>query len=460
MKLAGPKTPHWLNIIQYISNPLGFLEKTASRYGDTFTLSGSLSTTDSRTVVVVSHPKALKQVFTRPQDITSPGELHQAMAPFIGENSLLLIDGSRHRHRRKLLRPSFHGKCLYDYGRSICEITEKIVNSYSPNQIFLAYDALQEISLQIILETVLGLRQEGLRRQLRQRYVFYKKCVNSPLIPLVITVPILRQDFGKWTPWGRFLYAKQQINELIYVEINKCRHQNDPSRTDILNTLISARDESGETMTDDELCEDLRLMFFAGQEPPATAVAWAIYWLHNHPEILEKLRKELDDLGTDADPVNIAQLPYLTAVCNETMRISPVIPFTSPRLAEVPIELMGYKLEANTILECCTYLTHQREDLYPEPKKFRPERFLEREFTPYEFLPFGGGMRGCIAQPFAEYEIKLILATLISRYEWQLLGQRPERYWVEGTILRPAKGVQIKRLKQRSRKSKNAAIYS
>ncbi|HHP7245197.1 MAG TPA: cytochrome P450 [Elainellaceae cyanobacterium] len=460
MKLTGPKTPHWLQMMQYITDPVGFLEKTAKRYGDIFTLSGSLSTTDSRPVVVVTHPRAIQQIFTQTEEITAPGELHQVMAPLVGDNSLLLIDGIRHRNRRKLLMPPFHSNRLDIYGKSICEITRKIISSYPVNQTFSVYMALQEISLQVILETVFGLHQVALRQQLRQRYLSNKRYGKNPLMPLLISFPILRKDLGRWSPWGRFLYLKRQIDELIYTEIRKCRQQNDSSRTDILSLLISARDEVGEPMTDDELCDDLRLLLSAGQEPTAITVAWAIYWLHTYPEILEKLRQELDSLGADSDPVAIARLPYLTAACNEAMRISAIIPFTSPRLVQAPIELMGYRLNPNTILDCCIYLTHQREDLYPEPKKFKPERFLERKFSFYEFLPFGGGMRGCIAQPLAEFEMKLMLATLLSHYEWKLVNQSPERSQFEGTALTPANGVRVMVTKQRQQQRRQSPQFT
>ena len=448
MELTGPKTPYWLQMIQFIVEPVGFLEKTTKRYGDIFTLPVSLSTTDPRPTVVVSHPQAIKQVLTQTKEITSPGELHQAMAPFVGENSLLLIDGDRLRNRRKLIMPPFHSNRLDAYGNSICEITRKTLSNYPTNQAFSVYLALQEISLQILLEIAFGLRQVELRQQLRQRYLSFVKYVKT-VAPFLVPFSILKKDLGRWSPWGRIFYLRQRIDELIYAEIRKCRHQDSSSRTDILSLLTSARDEEGEPMTDDELCDDLRLLLSAGQEPTAITVAWAIYWLHTHPKILEKLQQELDSLGTDPDPMAIARLPYLTAVCNETMRISAIIPFTSPRLVQAPIELMGYQLQPNTILDCCIHLTHQREDLYPEPKQFKPERFLERNFSSYEFLPFGGGLRGCIAKPFAELEIKLMLATLLSHFEWKLVNQSPDNYQFEGTVLVPANGVQVIMTKQR-----------
>lgn len=460
MKLTGPKSPHWLQMVQYASDPIGFLEKTAKRYGNIFTLTGSLATTDSRPVVVVANPKALKKIFSRPKEVSSPGELQKAMAPFLGENSMLLIDPKSHRRRRKLLMPPFHGKRLFTYGKSICEITRKIINSYPPDKDFQVYLAAQEISLQVILEIVFDLPEVELRQQVRQCYLAERKYFENPLVPLMVTFPFLRKDLGRWSPWGKLQYLKGQLDELIYSEIRKCRQQKDSNRTDLLSLLLSAQDEAGDSMTDSELCDDLRLMLTTAQETVSVATSWAIHWLHTCPETLNKLRKELDDLGADPDPIEVARLPYLTAVCNEAMRIAPILPFTSSRLTQVPVELMGHQLEANTIIDCCIYLTHQDEDLYPEPKKFKPERFLEREFLSHEFIPFGGGMRTCIAQPLAEYETKLMVATLVSHYEWELTNQKPEGYQFVGSLITPGNGVPAKITKQRQQQRRQVPQFT
>ncbi len=141
--------------------------------------------------------------------------------------------------------------------------------------------------------------------------------------------------------------------------------------------------------------------------------------------------------------MSIFTLPYLSAVCNEALRIYPTQLFAFPRLVESPIKLMGYDLSPGTILIANIYSTHQREDLYSQPKEFQPERFLEKQYSPYEFLPFGGGSRVCIGGTFALFEMKLILATILSRYELELVSQRPERPKFGGLICYPASGVKM-----------------
>lgn len=180
-----------------------------------------------------------------------------------------------------------------------------------------------------------------------------------------------------------------------------------------------------------------------GFENTSTAIAWSLYWVHKETEVQTKLLQELDSLGEFADPMSIARLPYLTAVCNETLRISSVNMMISGRVVVSPIELMGYKLEPGTALFGSIYLTHQRSDLYPEPKRFKPERFLEREFSAYEFVPFGGGIRSCIGASLALFEMKLALATVLSRYQLALNDRKPEKLQGRGIVLVPAHGVNM-----------------
>ncbi|GAX35835.1 cytochrome P450 [Nodularia sp. NIES-3585] len=141
--------------------------------------------------------------------------------------------------------------------------------------------------------------------------------------------------------------------------------------------------------------------------------------------------------------MSIFRLPYLTAVCNETLRIYPVVMLTFPRIVQEPVELLGYSLEPGTAVAGCIYLVHQREDLYPEPKQFKPERFLERQFSPYEFIPFGGGVRRCMGEALAVFEMKLVLAKILSSYELALADDKPEVPRRRGVTLAPGRGVNM-----------------
>jgi len=199
-------------------------------------------------------------------------------------------------------------------------------------------------------------------------------------------------------------------------------------------------------MSDKELRDEIMTLLFAGHETTATSMAWALYWLHQYPKIKAKLLQELGSLADKADPMTIAKLPYLTAVCQETLRRSPVAMLTFPRVAQEPVEFLDYSFESGTIFMGCMYLTLQREDLYPNPKEFRPERFLERKYSSFEFIPFGNGARRCVGEALALYEMKLVLATILSHYQLEFADSRPEVPRRRGVTLAPAKGVQMKLL--------------
>jgi cytochrome P450 len=168
-----------------------------------------------------------------------------------------------------------------------------------------------------------------------------------------------------------------------------------------------------------------------------------LYWIHKIPSVYEKLRQELDNLGPNPDSGTIFKLPYLNAVCSETLRIYPVAMLTFPRKVMTPVSLAGYELEPGQVVMGSIYLTHQREDLYPQPKQFRPERFLERQFSPYEFLPFGGGARRCIGLAFAQLEMKLAIAKIISGYELELVTQSEVKAKRRGLVTSPDRAIEM-----------------
>ena len=394
--------------------------------------------------VFVNHPEAMRQIVTSDrQKFFASGKYNQLLKPLVGENSLLLIEGDRHKKRRKLLLPPFHGERMQVYGQTICDLTRNIIDRLKPNQTFIARQVSQAVSLQVILEAVYGLQDSNRSQELKQRITKLANIFESTLASALLFFPWLQKDLGAWSPWGNFMRQQQAIDEAIYQELAARRTQDISNRQDILSLMMSARDETGEALKDLELRDELMTLMLAGHETTATAIAWSLYWVHRYPQIKAKLVAEIASLGTNPKPMEIAKLPFLDAVCKETLRIYPVAMLTFPRVVQEPMELMGYKLEIGQILMGCIYLLHQREDVYPEPRKFKPERFLEREFSAYEFFPFGGGKRRCIGEALAQLEMKLVLATIISQYELELVSQKPETPARRGVTLAPKTGVRM-----------------
>ncbi|HBK21554.1 MAG TPA: cytochrome P450, partial [Planktothrix sp. UBA10369] len=330
----------------------------------------------------------------------------------------------------------------------ITDITQKVMSKLSEGKPFIAREIMQEISLDVILKVVFGVYKEERYSQLKRLLSGMLEVFKSPLTSSFLFFPILQQDLGPWSPWGYFLKQRQQIDELLFAEIRECRENLDESRQDILSLMIAARDEEGNPMTDQELRDELLTLLFAGHETTATAMSWALYWIHSQPEVYEKLIQELKSLPQNAEGMDIFRLPYLTAVCQETLRIYPVAMLTFARTNKQSVDLMGYQLPPKTLVVGCIYLTHRREDLYPQADQFKPERFLERKFSPYEFLPFGGGSRLCIGMALAQYEMKLVLATILSNYELNLLEKQPVKAVRRGVTLAPKGGIKMQLLKK------------
>ena len=424
LKLPCPNSLYLLRMFQWTLNPVEYMDRAVAECGDTFILGQS----GRNPSIMVSHPETMKTIFTDPS-LGDCGELNELFRPLVGENSIFLLNGDFHKRRRKLLMPSFHEKHLVRYGEIISQITEQIIGQWEVNQPFSVMSMTEEISTSVILKVVFGIYQDDRYQRMKSLIRDRQRLIGLPLTYFLLNCPSLQQDWGSWSPWGRITDKIRQIDDLVYTVIRDRRAQANPEQVDMLGLLLNAHDENDQKLTDTELRDELMTLLSAGSSTTATAIAWALYWIHKLPQVKEKLLAELASLGSNRDPMTIVRLPYLSAVCNETMRIYPSLMLTFPRVVKSPLKIRGYQLDTGTSLIGSIYLTHQREDLYPQPKQFQPERFLNKQFSPFEFLPYGGGNRRCIGANLAEFEMKLVLAKIMTEWKLELLSEnvKPKR---------------------------------
>jgi cytochrome P450 family 110 len=446
----GPQTPSFFQMVRWIVSPMSYMEACAKRYGDIFTLR-----LDSTPRVFVSNPEALQQILSSDtKELEAPGELNQLFASLLGKRSLITTPSkSEHQRQRQLLMPPFHGDRMRSYGQVISNVTEEIISQWEINKTFCVRSATQAITMRVIMQAVFGLSDSPRAQKIEELLREILEETSSPLSTAFLYFPVLQKDFGPHSPWGKRVRRQQQVDQLIYEEIRERREKADSSRTDILSLLMEARDEAGQPMTDEELHDELMTLLVAGHETTATALAWALYWIHKLPSVREKLLQEIDSLGGNLDSSSIFKLPYLNAVYCETLRIYPVGMLTFGRVVKTPLSLAGHQLEPGTELVGSIYLTHQREDLYPEPKKFKPERFLEKQYSPFEYLPFGGGARRCIGMAFAQFEMKVALAIILSRCELELVDNGEVKPKRRGLVTGQNRVIQMILKSQRSLKS-------
>ncbi|MGB3614403.1 MAG: cytochrome P450 [Elainellaceae cyanobacterium] len=444
-ELDGPKAKglkRILRVFRLILQPTGYMDDNVRRYGPMFKIG------EERPLVYVGDPDVVREIFALDASAAATGQGNGVLRTMVGDHSILLLDDEAHQRQRKLLMPPFHGDRLRAYAQLICDITRQVSADWKPGQSIVARQPMQAITLGIILRAVFGLSEGERLTQLQQSMSAMLDSFESPLSASFLFFPQLQKDLGAWSPWGQFIRRRERIRALLHAEISDRRRElaeaGAGDKDDILTMLLQAKDESGQGMSDEELHDELVTLLLAGHETTASALVWMLYWIHYLPEVQQKLRAELAELGNDPDPMAIAKLPYLTAVCQEALRIYPITPTTFVRVLRQPMTLAGYSFDEGTALMPATYILHQNPEVYPEPKQFKPERFLERQYAPHEYLPFGGGHRRCIGSALAMMELKLTVATLLQDFEFVLPRPRPLLPARRGLTLAPPASMKIK----------------
>ena len=399
----GPRTPSLVQILQWIFRPIPFMRRCAVTYGDVFTT----RIMGAPPVVFFSDPAAIREIFTGDAERLVAGKANSMVFKLIvGPNSLLALDGARHRRERKLLMPPFHGERMRLYGDMMCEITDRRIDNWPPETPFPIHSSMQEITLDIILRAVFGVYDDVQLSGLRALMIEYLRLMVGRNLLLAVAA------------WRRLTRLQRAIDQVLYDEIARCKTEKQAGRTDVLAMLVAARDENGRPMSNEEIRDEMITMLLAGHETTATSMAWVIHRLLQNPEVLATARAEvasvIGDGATAPTAEQVDQLDYLDAVIKETARLNPAAPMIV-RLLETDLHIGGYELPAGSIAAPCIYLTHRRPDLWSDAEEFKPERFLARRVDPYTFFPFGGGVRYCIGAAFATYEMKVVLARILSR---------------------------------------------
>jgi cytochrome P450 len=416
-------------------DPYGAIRRYARKFGDPFTISSFMQ----GPIVVTGDPAAIRSIFAANPDIYGSSAA-RVMGPILGSGSILLVEGAAHRRARKLLNPPFHGDRMRAYGRLMRDVTRERSAHLVPGVRFTVQDLAQAISLDVILQAIFGVR--GTERVARfDRAV---RDVMGSLGPFV-AFAFLRRSFGGIGPWARFQRLRRELVALVDEEI-AARRSGGADREDILSMLLAARYDDGSAMSDAEVFDQLLTLVAAGHETATITIAWAFYWLHRNLDVLERLLAEIDALDGDPEPKAeidaLVRLPYLEAVVQETLRLYPVVAIATRQLKQ-PFELQGYQLPPGVIVGAATSLVHYREDLYPEPERFWPERFLGKTFGPAEYFPFGGGARRCLGAAFAMYEIKIVLATLLRTVRVRPVDDRPVRPAMRAAGIGPGRDVEM-----------------
>ena len=411
----GPHAPALVNALRYARDPLRFFPRLRERYGDIFTVSFP----DFRKVVYLAEPSLVRELFTGDSAQLHAGEANATLLePAVGPTSVLTLDDDEHMRQRKLLLPPFHGRAVERYRDIIREAAQRDLATWPVGEPFGIRPRTQSITLEVILRAVYGLDDQ--QRFMRAREVIgeFAQRSDALLLPSFL-------HRGRIGPWGRFIRSRDALDALVHEEIALRRAQADgDGRDDVLSLLMRAEHDDGSPLTDRELRDELVTVVGAGHETTATALAWAIERLVRHPDAMERLREDGDE-GTYAD-----------AVIRETLRSRPVIVDVARKLT-APLSVGGHDLPAGTLVLASITCLHAREDLYPDPDTFRPERFLDEPPGTYTWIPFGGGVRRCLGAAFAQEEMRIVLREIATRADLRAARPAPERPRMRNVTIAP-----------------------
>ena len=432
----GPKAPAAVNSARLMARPIESLLGWHDRYGDVVTVPLLIFGTG----VYVADAAAIREMFTGDQSDLHAGEANAPLAAILGEHSVLVLDGPEHLRQRRLLLPPLKGSAVHNSRAVIREVAEAEVARWMVGERFAMRERMRALTFEVIARIVFGVSEPARVERLHHALTALLDATAVLMLP-----EFLRRDLGRLSPWGRLRRLLARADALVYEEIALRRRQPDlAERGDVLSLLLAARDEDGRPLTDQELRDELMTMLLAGHETTATSLAFTFDLLLHNPTALARLAEDLDDRA------------YVDAVVTESLRLRPVID-AAERTLKAPRRVAGRDLPAGIRVYPNIVAVHHREDLYPEPAAFRPERFLDGRTSTYTWLPFGGGTRRCIGAALAEAEISEVVRVVLSRVQLRPVRAEPDHVVMRGITLVPRHGVEVEVTRRSDRDARVAA---
>lgn len=404
----------------------GYLNRRAQSEGSSFWLEMPglnrvlmMASADGSREVFQADPRVLTSTTPSPLD------------PILGVYSLILQQGENHSSERKLLQPMFQGTCLRSYVPMMESIIlEKLEKVRGVTDVPALMD---DITLSVIIRVVFGVVDKN---QVEIFRAAVEKLIST-YSPALMLVPQLRRSITPFSPWSRFLQAKQQLDNLLLQQIDQRRRTleaDDKGSDDLASHLVNARDENGLPLSDEHIRDELTTMLVAGHETTANSLNWACYFLTEYPEIQAKVKASVETLEGKATIEKIMKLEYFDAFCKEVLRFHPVVPVIFRSVLQDTI-IAGQPVEKGGYVGIATPVLHRSKSYWKDPDAFNPENFLEKKPSPFEYVPFGGGNKKCIGFGFALFELKLVLFHLIKNFTLYECSQKALKPKIKGIVM-------------------------
>jgi cytochrome P450 len=368
-------------------------------------------------ILFVSSMQGAREILTAPASVCR-APTPNPIEPIVGRGSLILLSGDGHRRERSLLMPALQGERMRAYVDLIAAATCDAIHALRPGEVVQVRELAQAIALDVVIRVVFGVTDPA-RREDYAKVV--RGLMRANIAPLML-VPALRREVHGHGPWSRLVRLRGELDQLLSEDMQR-RREDGLHGEDMLDLLLSQTDEHGQGHGEQEMHEQLRTLLAAGHETSATSLTWALYHIYRDDTVRERLLAELSNRPT---PKEMAKLPYLGAVIQETLRMHPTVSIVLRRLTG-PLTVRGVACSEGDIVGIALPALHFNPDIWPDPNRFDPDRFLTRRVSPFEYAPFGGGHRRCIGASFAMCELSVSIGTIMSTLELEMPRRERDR---------------------------------
>lgn len=411
--LPGPPTPfgqfsEYANLINFFRDPISTMRAHYRTYGH---ISGAISNQiKDQNIIFAFGPDTNRQVLSNP-DIFHTSSMLDIKNPAVNRLStgLTFMNGETHKTKRRLIMPAFHRQYIEEYRHDMVAVTQRLLDTWHAGQTLDIMHHMHQLTASIAIKTLFGLDTTKEGGPMGKLITQWMGLAVSPLLRIIpFNLP--------GTPYRKMLAVSKELDKR-YRQLIEQKQQLSNPESDVLAILIQAEDETGNRLSVDELIGQMNVLFLAGHETSGNALAWTLFLLSQHPNIMHGVLDELDSvLGGDAPSIEqLSQLPLLEWVIKESMRLLPPVAWIQ-RIVSEPAELGNYEITPGSTVILSHFMTHHMPEVYENPESFNPTRWERINPTPYEYIAFSAGSRMCIGSSFAMMEMKIALAMILQRY--------------------------------------------
>lgn len=419
----SPALPSALQTLAFWRHPHAYLEWCRRRYGRRFTVNA----VGMPPMVFMADPADIKAIVGAPANVLHPGAGGRAIMPLVGEESFMLAEEEEHLSGRRTILPAFHHRRISEHAGMVREIATREIAKWPRGTAFASHPYLRALTLRVILQTIFG-GEEARLRELHRRLLAMFAVTRS----LVLQEPPLRRLPGWRGIWRSFLAERAAVDDIIAQLIEEEAHSG-ARDSGLLSMLLGGEHPDNDQSTIRQIRDTIVSVILAGHETTASELAWAFQLLAHDPVATGRLVDDLDAGGEC----------YLTATIQEVLRHRPVFLFTIPRVVRLPFEIAGTTYRPPVQLLGAIHLMQHDPSLYPEPHRFRPERFLDAPPRPEVWLPWGGGRKRCPGHHLAMLEMRTVLETVLDNFELVPVGEKIETARWRSVIVTPGRGSRI-----------------